>query len=146
MSAWFAVEREGGSVDRRALLGLRSADPQGPHSHPRPGILDGCTGCGTCVAVCPSGALAAAQLPTTVVLSVDPLACTGCGECVERCPEKILAPAATLPGCDDPVRLARIRIERCNRCRVHLHPGETGMCTSCSSRRSLMDDLWTQLG
>ena len=144
---WFAIERPDGTVDRRALLGLRSPDPTAPRSLPRPGIIDGCTGCGTCVAVCPTGALTEARVTTTVVLGVSPAQCTGCGECVERCPEGVLAPAATLPGPNaaTPVRLARVRVERCDRCRAHLNPREGPLCTSCSSRRSLADDVWAHL-
>ncbi|GMA39144.1 4Fe-4S dicluster domain-containing protein [Mobilicoccus caccae] len=148
MTRWLAVERPDGRVDRRALLGLRSPSEGEVRSLPRPAAVAGCTGCGTCVAVCPTGAMTQARLPTTVVIGVDPTACTGCGECVARCPESVLAPAATLPGpqATAPVRLARVRVGRCDRCRAPLHPGEGPSCTACATRRGVMDDVWAHLG
>lgn len=143
---WTAVTRPEGRVDRRALLGLR-ADPDEVRAWPRPGIVEGCTGCGTCVRVCPTGALTEARLPTTMVLGVHPTACTGCGECVARCPEKVLAPAVTVPGphADRPVRLARVRLSRCGRCRGPLSPGEADLCSSCRAREALVRDIWSSL-
>lgn len=148
MTRWFAVERPDGAVDRRALFGLRADPVDGPEAYPHPGLLGECTGCGTCAAVCPTGACTVANLGVTAIVGVDPRACDGCGLCVQRCPERILAPAATLPGAEYalPRRLARVRVARCSECRALLDPGETGTCTACSSRRGMLDDIWSQLG
>jgi ferredoxin len=42
-----------------------------------------CTGCGDCVAVCPTDALA---LAGDMAILVDPAACNYCGECERICP------------------------------------------------------------
>lgn len=52
---------------------------------------DLCSGCGTCVGVCGSGAIR--LHPREEVLSVsrvDPLRCTGCGSCAVACPAKAI--------------------------------------------------------
>jgi len=47
----------------------------------------GCIGLGSCVAVCPAGAIRMKNgLPV-----FDPDICTGCGLCVKKCPKKIIA-------------------------------------------------------
>src|SRR4030067_957836 len=43
----------------------------------------GCTGCGTCVAHCPSGAIEILS-PTALI---DPRTCIGCADCIVVCPE-----------------------------------------------------------
>lgn len=40
-----------------------------------------CTGCGTCAAVCPGGAIMAGP-----IAAVDPRLCRGCGTCAAQCP------------------------------------------------------------
>jgi uncharacterized protein (DUF362 family)/Pyruvate/2-oxoacid:ferredoxin oxidoreductase delta subunit len=52
-----------------------------------------CTGCGTCVAQCPAGALTLQD----AVAVVDASLCIGCFCCQEMCPEKAITLAA--PGC-----------------------------------------------
>jgi NAD-dependent dihydropyrimidine dehydrogenase PreA subunit len=46
------------------------------------GIDYRCTGCGACLATCPTGAL----LPAPRRPAVVPERCTGCWECLEVCP------------------------------------------------------------
>lgn len=56
-----------------------------------------CTGCGTCVEVCPNGALEIQDGFARLIAE----RCTGCGACVEACPQEAIAllaetvPAAT---------------------------------------------------
>jgi heterodisulfide reductase subunit A len=51
-----------------------------------------CTGCGTCVKVCPFGAISMHQREGELDLSqIDPLLCTGCGSCVVVCPVKAIS-------------------------------------------------------
>ncbi len=47
----------------------------------------GCLGLGTCVGICPFGAMI--MLPGGLA-RVDPVKCTGCGKCVDACPKKII--------------------------------------------------------
>ena len=54
-------------------------------------ILDACTGCGVCTAVCPSAAVK--MLPDThgfLCPVVDAAACTECGLCARKCPVSVL--------------------------------------------------------
>ena len=44
---------------------------------------EACTGCGTCVDVCPEGAL---ELVGDKAKLAYPDKCTGCGTCEEECP------------------------------------------------------------
>lgn len=64
-----------------------------------------CTGCGTCVQVCPVSAINMGKRDGVLSLSeVDPLRCTGCGNCAVVCPVR----AITLPGGNDSAILAQI--------------------------------------
>ena len=47
-----------------------------------------CTGCGACVAVCPTGAIALVDGRARI----DEEACTGCGACVDACSEGAIQP------------------------------------------------------
>ena len=52
-----------------------------------------CTGCGTCVDVCPFGAISMHTREGLLDLSeIDPLLCAGCGNCVVACPVKAIHP------------------------------------------------------
>jgi heterodisulfide reductase subunit A len=48
---------------------------------------DACTGCGTCVQVCPYGAIERGEDRKAVV---TPVLCKGCGTCVATCPERAI--------------------------------------------------------
>ncbi|MFQ5840337.1 MAG: 4Fe-4S dicluster domain-containing protein, partial [Candidatus Methylomirabilales bacterium] len=50
----------------------------------------GCTGCGTCAGVCPSGALVFEQDANEITLAFDPRLCVACRQCVPVCPESVL--------------------------------------------------------
>lgn len=47
-----------------------------------------CTGCGDCVATCPSDAL---ELASGVALIIDPPGCNYCAECEMICPVEAIA-------------------------------------------------------
>lgn len=53
-------------------------------------IRKGCTGCGACAFVCPTGALAVEREDGAVSLSFDARFCIGCQECVPACPEAVV--------------------------------------------------------
>ena len=68
-------------------LGMGCASRAGKlvqHSTVAPAVdPDGCTACGTCVAHCPSGAVAVVSGKALI----DPKACIGCADCIVVCPE-----------------------------------------------------------
>jgi ferredoxin len=57
-------------------------------------ILPACTGCGACVARCPTRAITLeTERPGgfgAKRAAVDPARCTGCGDCVPACPHAAL--------------------------------------------------------
>lgn len=54
-------------------------------------ILDACTGCGVCAAVCPSAAVKMQPDAHGFLRPiVDDAACTDCGLCTEKCPVSVL--------------------------------------------------------
>lgn len=52
-----------------------------------------CSGCGTCLAVCPYQAIAKSHAAGGVlfVAEIDPSLCQGCGACVSNCPSRAIA-------------------------------------------------------
>jgi coenzyme F420-reducing hydrogenase delta subunit/ferredoxin len=64
-----------------------------------------CTGCGTCIPVCPSQAISLKNRPGILsVARVAALRCTGCGGCIAACPTR----AINIPGWEDSAILAQI--------------------------------------
>ena len=132
---------------RAALLAAAGAPPL-----PRPYALDGCTACRACSTVCPTDALGWTTGGREEVLHVDAEACIACNECVRVCPEDVLGLASTLGGglagrdTGLPQAVARVSVAGCDRCGTPLAAGEQGLCTRCSSRRGMLDDVWAQLG
>jgi len=58
-----------------------------------------CSLCEVCVAVCPTGALAAERDERgSLQLSFEPGRCSGCGACVTACPERVVSLEAVLDG------------------------------------------------
>jgi ferredoxin len=65
-----------GELNRRGSpVGVADVDP------------GACTGCGTCAATCPTGALVASDGDGRRTLSFDANLCVACGSCARRCPE-----------------------------------------------------------
>lgn len=147
----FGVERErekeseGISVpavteERGVLL---SALPNAVVKHPV--ATQGCTGCRICENVCPEEAILWSGTPGHGLLGVVPADCTACGLCVQTCPEDVLSLDAIAPA-DAPVHyLTRVQPPGCAKCARPLGPGEAGECTTCTSRRGIIDDVWAQL-
>jgi heterodisulfide reductase subunit A len=48
-----------------------------------------CSGCFTCLNMCPYGAIQAVEIDGRVVSEVNPILCKGCGTCVAACPSGI---------------------------------------------------------
>ncbi len=112
---------------------------------PRPRVEDGCTGCRACVNVCPQDALNFSDGVDVFALTVDPTACVQCGECSRVCPEGVMHAHGRFPDPSSEL-LTRVKLHRCDACGMRLSPGETGRCTACSSRQSLVSDVWSQWG
>lgn len=130
----------GGRTPRELVLETL-AQPALPHLR----VKDGCTACRACVNVCPQDALTFSDADDVFALTVDPTACVQCGECSRVCPEDVMHPHARLP---DPSAelLTRVQLHRCDVCGMRLSPGEIERCAACTSRQSLVSDVWSQYG
>ncbi len=61
--------------------GIVTASPEKAFVH-----HESCDGCGECIQVCPSNAIAI----TSEKVSIDPLLCSGCGGCIPECPREAI--------------------------------------------------------
>ncbi len=130
-----------GPTPQRSVL--LAALPQAIVDHPV--ASPGCTGCRICEQVCPEKAFGWSGVGGNGLLWVSPADCTACGICVQACPEDVLDLQPVTPA-DSAHQLARIQPRGCTKCGRGLVPGETEVCTVCSSRRNLLDDVWKHLG
>lgn len=111
------------------------------------GLLDitsGCTTCGACTVVCPTGALALAEGDAAVTVRHDPRLCTGCDLCTRACPEHVLhvergLDADRLAG--GPFEIASAAVRRCRGCGERMPPAAVA-----ARNRALLADRWPQLG
>lgn len=101
-------------------------------SLPQVSIEQGCTLCGACAALCPTGAITVDGTEGTV--SFDANGCIDCGECARICPEDVLSIGEPRPGPHARVVLVQGQTRQCVRCGVELAPGEVDICTNCTSR------------
>jgi ferredoxin len=80
---------------------------------------DGCTMCGLCAAVCPTGAIRFDRGSVVASLDLDRAACVGCGHCAAICPEGVLGVERAIDlealG-SEPAMLKRSTLARCRRC------------------------------
>ncbi|HET9443954.1 MAG TPA: 4Fe-4S binding protein, partial [Acidimicrobiales bacterium] len=81
-----------------------------------------CTGCGTCVASCPTGALRSFDADGRRSISFDANACVACGACASRCPEGERGAIAVRAAVD----VGRLRAGR-----TVLSSSELVLCRSC---------------
>lgn len=161
-----APQRATHEVSRRSLFGMRAAEPEpdvevptglaalAPTATARQTLLvahddpalprltatDDCTACGGCQGICPVQALTL-DGGTLTFSAVD---CVACGECVRICPEEALTLEAPLPGLE-PVMLVHVEQGNCERCGRRLGPQESGLCHPCTTRASIVDDVWKHL-
>jgi hypothetical protein len=78
----------GGALKNLGMGCASRAGKLAQHSTVAPAVDPaGCTGCGTCVAHCPSGAIAVADAKAVI----SPEACIGCADCIVVCPEGTVA-------------------------------------------------------
>jgi len=85
---------------------------------------DGCTLCGTCTTVCPTGALRMEGEAEAPALTLDAARCVACGHCAEICPERVVTVLRrtgpeTLAG---RLVLKRAEVGRCRRCGAPVAP------------------------
>jgi len=112
-------------------------------------ILEQCTGCPVCEAVCPMGAIVRTTGMNVVTLSFDPLWCTGCRNCVAACPERAieLSPgkfcfetlsANSAHGSDKRLTafktVAQIKMHSCPSCGTMI-PIQQDLCITCSATK-----------
>lgn len=127
-----------GSKARAVLLGM-----------PRLGQrlrASGCVGSGTCVTVCPMGALDRPLAAGSFTLHWDGAACVECGICVEHCPEDALTLGPDASWGDAlGIDLARGNVSECARCHMpHGRPGT--LCGVCEFRRENPSGMWLPPG
>jgi len=104
-------------------------------------VGEGCTACGACARVCPTGALSLAIDDDGFCLTVAPHACIGCGMCAHVCAPAVLA-LESQPSYNDIFEgpsvweLQQGAVARCQRCRAP-YPAATGsdFCAICDFRR-----------
>ncbi|MGE5591603.1 MAG: 4Fe-4S binding protein [Bacillota bacterium] len=100
-------------------------------------LQNGCTLCGVCSRLCPTGALTQVQAEDQLHLQVRADHCTGCGLCLDVCPEKALAWSNPLTAGEllqrAPGRLASSGSRTCAVCGQPYHNSqeEQTLCTRC---------------
>lgn len=97
-----------------------------------------CSACGTCVAVCPTGALSIATENERAVLRFDAATCTNCGLCYEACDEGAVSKDQEWSIADlarGELRvLAEVPLRACAGCGDSIGHGETPLCPTCERR------------
>ena len=102
-------------------------------------VGEGCTACGACARVCPTGALSLAIDDDGFCLTVAPHACIGCGMCAHVCaPGPRPGDSRLITTFRGPSvwELQQGAVARCQRCRAP-YPAATGsdFCAICDFRR-----------
>jgi formate hydrogenlyase subunit 6/NADH:ubiquinone oxidoreductase subunit I len=97
-----------------------------------------CSACGTCVAVCPTGALEQATEDGCRILSFHSSACTKCSLCIEACPEDAIVyderwSLADLLEDGDRV-VARVDLAACVVCGEVIPAAGDEVCATCEKR------------
>lgn len=100
----------------------------------------GCTACGTCVVVCPTGALTQTREGSQSVRTFDSSRCTRCLLRQEACPREVIAFAKNCRWSDllvaKPQEVARIDLKSCRVCGQPVTPAEgDGICVTCNKRQ-----------
>jgi formate hydrogenlyase subunit 6/NADH:ubiquinone oxidoreductase subunit I len=104
-------------------------------------VAEGCTACGACARVCPTGALALVVDEEEYRLTFAPQACIGCGMCAHMCAPAGLT-VSSHPSFAEVFESAAVwtlqegAVARCQRCRAP-YPAATGsdFCPICDFRR-----------
>ena len=100
---------------------------------------DRCTACGTCAAVCPTGAVHVDSESESVILSFRPSACTNCSLCRDACGEDAIAFEAEFWIADilqeEADVVATIRLGWCKICGDVIPAGMDNVCPTCERRQ-----------
>lgn len=78
----------GGAIKNLGMGGVDVTAKMQGHVLSRPELVGACTGCGTCVEVCPYGSMRVEGQ----MVSINENGCFGCNACVRVCPQDALAP------------------------------------------------------
>lgn len=105
-------------------------------------VSDKCTGCGICVAFCPTGALTQQTEGVQWSLSNQPAACVGCGTCEALCPVKAIGeeplPLAVMVAGSTP-ELISLSVCRCNSCRKEFKgKADEEKCPQCRAQFAML--------
>lgn len=100
---------------------------------------DGCTACGTCVAVCPTGAIEIVEEGENRVLLFRPSACVNCSLCREACVEEVIEYSDEIRITDilqDQAEvIATIKPAWCVFCGDVIAVGSGELCVTCERRQ-----------
>jgi len=100
---------------------------------------DGCTACGTCVAVCPTDAIELVEEGENRVLTFRPSACTSCSLCREACIEEVIDYSAEIRITDilqnQAEVIATIEPAWCTFCGDVIPAGTEELCLTCERRQ-----------
>ncbi len=110
------------------------------HSQSPLGLVDlapGCTACGACARVCPTGALGLERDDDSVALTFEAARCVGCAACAPACPERV-------------VQVTRATaVSQLAAGRRALHRSAEARCAACGgpvAPRAMLDRLRALLG
>lgn len=122
---------------RQVAARTASALPRG--AAPAISIGRGCLNHGSCVAVCPTGALRTYEDGGRAGVEFHAGACIGCGVCSVVCPESALALEADVGPASDAVRILSNHAQReCARCdNAFVVSGDEELCPACRKDVSL---------
>jgi ferredoxin/coenzyme F420-reducing hydrogenase delta subunit len=98
-----------------------------------------CSACGTCVALCPTGAISQQLIHESYVLYYKSALCTNCALCQEACPQHAIAFEAEFALTDlleDRAKVvARIQLAACVLCGDIILAGDSPLCPTCQKRQ-----------
>jgi len=76
----------GGAIKNLGMGAFTKASKSAMHRETQPEIKDGCTGCGTCVRICPFKAISLKDSRAVI----NKLECYGCCACADNCPAGVI--------------------------------------------------------
>lgn len=98
-----------------------------------------CSGCGTCVALCPTGAVSKEIGNDCLLLFFNSALCTNCSVCRSACPEQAIDFEADFAIADilaqEPTVLAAIKLSTCIVCGESISSPDSKLCATCRKRQ-----------